>query len=97
MRIKMKLYVWLLFALISYGQNVFAEQILSIKAAGFADKTLALFFEADYVPRAIGTGANLQVKRAKVVMFTQANKDAETDASNHDRCFEIQIEFWRLM
>jgi hypothetical protein len=50
-------------------QPLLAEPRLSVKAAGLADKTLAVYFEADYVRPAQDAHANLQVETAKVIIF----------------------------
>jgi hypothetical protein len=47
--------------------SAYAQPLTTVKAAGLADSTLVLYFEATYAPP-LAAGQNLRVEKAKVTM-----------------------------
>jgi hypothetical protein len=64
----MKQYLAFLLILVVTCQIAFAEPKRLVKAAGYADKTLALYFEAKYIGPVKGINPNLRVEAAKVIL-----------------------------
>ena len=65
----MKKYLAISLVLAATCQFAVAETKGSVKAAGFADKHLALYFEADYIVPTAKSKANLRVVTAKVILI----------------------------
>lgn len=73
----MKQYLAISLVLAATCQFAVAESKGSVKAAGFADKHLALYFEADYITPTAKSKANLRVVNAKVILIVADGGSAE--------------------
>ena len=74
----MKQYLAISLVLAATCQFAVAESKRSVKAAGFADEHLALYFEADYLAPAAKSKVNLRVVNAKLILIVADGGSAKS-------------------